>query len=132
MTTVQPFLMFSGQAEDAMRFYVSLFNQAEINELHRYGASEEGQEGTVRQGIFTIHGQTLMCTDSHIDLPAFNPSISIFVTFDREDELQHVYTNLSQGGEVLLPLDLYTYKNKFGWVTDQFGVSWQLSLYDSN
>ncbi|MCZ0701648.1 putative 3-demethylubiquinone-9 3-methyltransferase (glyoxalase superfamily) [Natronobacillus azotifigens] len=129
MTTVQPFLMFSGQAEEAMRFYVDTFDQAEINELHKYGMGQSGKEGTVQQGVFSIHGQTILCMDSTLDQPfTFTPSFSLFITCDQESELNRVFDSLSEGGEILMPMDHYPFSKKFGWVNDRFGVSWQLSL----
>jgi predicted 3-demethylubiquinone-9 3-methyltransferase (glyoxalase superfamily) len=65
-TTIHPFLMFEGNAEQAMRFYVSLFPQSEILELTHYGAAGPGVEGSVMRAIFRIAGQTLMCTDSFV------------------------------------------------------------------
>ena len=58
----------------------------------------------------------------------FTPSISIFVDCDDEAELEEVFEQLSRGGEVLMPIDDYGFSAGFGWVSDRFGVSWQLNL----
>lgn len=129
MTAVQPFLMFRGNAEEAMRFYVEVFDNAEINELHKYGTDQSQQKGTIQKGVFTIYGQTFYCTDSVIEHAfTFTPSISLFVTFDTEAELDRAVTALMKDGEVLMPLDQYPFSEKFTWLNDKFGVSWQLSL----
>jgi len=58
----------------------------------------------------------------------FTPSISLFVDCDSEPELEGVFSRLSAGGVVLMPIDNYWFSTKFGWVKDRFGLSWQLNL----
>ncbi len=58
----------------------------------------------------------------------FTPAISIFVDCESPEELERLYTMLSDGGEVLMPLDNYGFSTKFGWLNDRYGVSWQLNL----
>jgi predicted 3-demethylubiquinone-9 3-methyltransferase (glyoxalase superfamily) len=126
---ITPFLMFDGSAEEAMRFYVSLFPGSEIGQVVRYGAGEAGPEGTIQQANFTVAGQNVICIDS----PAkheftFTPSFSMFVECESEQELDSVFGQLSDGGEVLMPPENYGFSKKFCWVSDRFGVSWQLNL----
>ena len=126
---VKPFLMFEGRAEEAMNFYVSLFPGSEITQIERYGPGEQGREGTVKLATFTLFGQKFLCIDS----PAkhaftFTPSISFFVDCGSDAELEDLYTRLAAGGAVLMPLDNYGFSTRFGWLTDRFGVSWQLNL----
>ena len=126
---ITTFLMFSGQAEEAMNFYVSLFDQSEIVSIKRYGPNEPGAEGSVQQATFTLGGQTFMCIDSNVKHDfTFTPAISLFVTCDTEEEIDRVFAKLSEGGVVYMPLAAYPFSKKFGWVGDKFGVSWQLSL----
>lgn len=127
--SVTPFLMFEGAAEEAMRFYVSLFPRSEINTIDRYGPGQPGKEGSVRRADFTVAGQRIMCIDS----PAphaftFTPSVSLFVECDSEAELDTAFSRLVDGGSALMPLANYGFSTKFGWVSDRFGVSWQLNL----
>src|SRR5579864_7548540 len=63
---ITTFLMFDGKAEVAMNYYVSVFDQAEIVSIHRYGANEAGAEGTVAHATFTLGGQVFMCMDSNV------------------------------------------------------------------
>jgi predicted 3-demethylubiquinone-9 3-methyltransferase (glyoxalase superfamily) len=129
MTTITPFLLFEGKAEEAMNFYTSIFDLGEIISISRYGANEAGAEGTVSNTTFSIHGQHMMCTDSIVQHEfSFTPSISMFVTCDSEEEIDRVFKKLSEQGEVLMPLNAYPFSKKFAWVSDKFGVSWQLSL----
>ncbi|GAA3607258.1 VOC family protein [Nonomuraea rosea] len=127
---ITPFLMFQkGDAEEAMTFYLSLFDDAKIVAISRYGAGESGKEGTVRHATFTLAGQEYMCIDSDVQHQfTFTPSMSLYVGCDTEEELQRLYTALSEGGQPLMPLDSYGFSTKFGWVNDRFGVSWQLNL----
>lgn len=131
MTKVTPFLMFQdGKAEEAMNFYTSLIKDSEITSITRYGANEPGgDEGTVMQATFTLKGQTFMCIDSNIKHQfTFNPSFSVFIDCDTEEELISLYEELLEGGQALMPLDNYGFSRKFGWVNDRFGVSWQINL----
>ena len=129
---VFPFLMFSGQTEEAMHFYVSLFAQAEILSLTRYGANEAGREGTVVHATFSLKGQVLMCIDSSVPQPfTFTPAMSLYVVCETAQEIARVFARLSQNGAVLMPLAAYPFSKLYGWVQDRFGVSRQLSLEDS-
>lgn len=124
-----PFLMFTGQAEEAMKFYTTLFQNSEVTSLSRYGANQEGAEGSVRHGSFTLNGQEFMAIDSNIEHGfTFTPSISIYVRCQSEAEIDNAFSKLSEGGQVLMPLDHYPFSKKFAWVADKYGVSWQLSL----
>jgi predicted 3-demethylubiquinone-9 3-methyltransferase (glyoxalase superfamily) len=122
-------LMFEGVAEEAMNFYISLFAGSEIKQVERYGPGELGAESTVKIATFTLAGQDFICIDSPIKHAfTFTPSISLFVDCESEAELERVFTQLSAGGAVLMPVGDYGFSTKFGWATDRFGVSWQLNL----
>ncbi|MDR6226001.1 VOC family protein [Desmospora profundinema] len=126
---VTTFLMFEGKAEEAMNFYTSLFNDSAILSLTRYGANEEGAEGSVKHAVFSLCGQEFMCIDSSVKHDfTFTPSISLYVTCKTEEEIDRVFEALSQDGIALMPLGTYPFSEKFGWVQDQYGVSWQLTL----
>ena len=126
---IHSFLMFEGNAEEAMTMYTSLFEESEIINIIRYGPNESGEEGSVLHATFLVKGQEFMASDSNVKHDfTFTPSISMFVTCDSEEEIDVAYAKLSQGGEILMPLAAYSFSAKFGWVNDKFGVSWQLSL----
>ncbi|WP_078596201.1 VOC family protein [Evansella clarkii] len=130
MKKISTFLMFQdGSAEEAMNFYTSIIEDSQITNIVRYGADEDGPEGSVMQAAFTLKGQEFMCFDSYIKHQfAFTPSISIFITCDTEEELDNLFEKLSEGGQALMPLNDYGFSKKFGWLNDRFGVSWQLNL----
>jgi predicted 3-demethylubiquinone-9 3-methyltransferase (glyoxalase superfamily) len=129
-------LMFTGQAEEAMNFYISLFDQSEIISIQRYGANlagyEAGAEGKVLHATFSLNGQVFMCIDSFAKHEfTFTPSISQYVTCETEDEIDRVFGKIAQDGEVFMPLAAYPFSEKFGWLADKYGVSWQLNLEKS-
>jgi len=129
MQKITPFLMFDGQAEAAMSFYTSLFDDSKILSLTRYGPDEAGAEGTVMHATFTLNRQEFMCIDSNVKHEfTFTPALSLYVNCETEEEIDRVFAKLSQAGQVLMPLDHYPFSEKFAWVSDGFGVSWQLSL----
>jgi predicted 3-demethylubiquinone-9 3-methyltransferase (glyoxalase superfamily) len=129
MSKVTPFLMFQGNAEEAMNYYTSLIENSKITNITRYGANEAGEEGSVMQATFSIKDQEFMCMDSNVKHEfTFTPSFSLFITCDTEEEINRLYQKLTEDGGVLMPLDDYSFSRKFGWGVDKFGVSWQLTL----
>lgn len=129
---ITTFLMFEGQAEEAMTFYTSLFDDSEIVSITKYGPDGPGgpeADGTVQHAVFTLKGQQYMAIDSYINHDfSFTPSVSLFVECETEDELEELFSRLSDGGETLMPLNNYGFSTRYGWVNDRFGVSWQLNL----
>jgi predicted 3-demethylubiquinone-9 3-methyltransferase (glyoxalase superfamily) len=129
MQKITNFMMFTGRAEEAMNFYRSLFENSRILDIIRYGPGEAGKEGTVMHATFSLNGQEFMCIDSSIQHAfTFTPSMSLFVNCDSEAEIDRLFEKLSLGGQVLMPLERYPFSEKFAWLNDQFGVSWQLNL----
>ena len=129
---ITTFLMFSGQAEEAMNFYVTLFENSEIVRVTRYGPNEMGQEGSVFHAVFSLNGRAFMCIDSPVKHDfTFTPAISLYVTCPDEAKIAHYYEGLVEGGRILMPLDTYPFSKKFAWIQDKFGVSWQLTLREA-
>jgi predicted 3-demethylubiquinone-9 3-methyltransferase (glyoxalase superfamily) len=126
---ISTFLMFEGKAEEAMNLYVSLFKDASVTRIQRYGPGEGGTEGSVMQAAFTLNGQNFMCIDSSMKHAfTFTPAMSIFVNCASEAEIDALNAKLSEGGQVMMPLGEYPFARKFVWFADRYGVSWQLSL----
>lgn len=120
---ITPFFMFSGKAEEAMNFYTSVFDQAAVHHVFHH------EDGTVLHAAFTLKGQKFMCMDNSTKQEhAFTPAMSLFVACDTEEEIDGLFEKLSQDGKVLMPLAASQVSEKFGWVEDQYGVSWQLNL----
>lgn len=127
---ITTFLMFQDDnGEEAMNFYISLFDNSEIMNITYYGANEAGKEGTVMHAVFSLNGQEYMCIDSNVKHEfTFTPSMSLYVTCDTKDEINKLFEKLSEGGKILMPLGEYPFSERFGWVNDKFGVSWQLTF----
>lgn len=126
---IRPFLMFQGNAEEALTFYVALFPHGRVLDLVRHGPGEAGAEGTVWRAIFEIGGQEVICIDSATKHDfTFTPAFSFFVQTDSEEEIDRLWAALSEGGVEHMPLGDYGFSRRFGWLSDRFGVSWQLSL----
>jgi predicted 3-demethylubiquinone-9 3-methyltransferase (glyoxalase superfamily) len=130
-TTVTPFLMFQdGRAEEAINRYVEVFGVARVISIKRYGPNSVGaKEDAIEHAVFEIHCQRIGVTESPpIHAFGFTPSISLFVDFTSEKELDRVFAALSDGGEVMMPPDNYGFSRKFAFIQDRYGVSWQLNL----
>lgn len=111
---IYPCLWFDGKAKEAADFYCSVFPETHIT--------------TENQLVVTIEalGQKMMFLNGgpHFTI---NPSISFFITFETTEEVDETWEKLVQEGLVMMPLDKYDWSEKYGWVQDKFGVSWQLS-----
>ena len=123
---ITPFLMFYGNAEEAMNFYTSIFSDAKIESLLHQ------ENGTVMHATFTLNRQMFMAIDNTTgqEIP-FTAAMSLFVTCDTEKEIDSIYEQLSKDGKVLMELAATPFSMKFGWVEDKYGVSWQLTLEKS-
>jgi predicted 3-demethylubiquinone-9 3-methyltransferase (glyoxalase superfamily) len=120
--------MFNGKAEEAMNFYISLFANSGIVNIKHYGTNEAGTRGTVMHAIFKLHGQLFMCIDSSAQHAfGFTPSMSLYISCESDKEIDKLFNALSANGNILMPLGEYPFSKKYGWLTDQFGVSWQLN-----
>lgn len=118
---INPFLLFvgkqKGRAEEAMRFYTSIFKNSGITRLERYGKVEGETEGTVLHAEFTLDGQTFMVMDSSRDHNfAFNEAFSFFVNCETQEEIDALWSTFSKGGA----------ESQCGWVKDKFDVWWQI------
>jgi predicted 3-demethylubiquinone-9 3-methyltransferase (glyoxalase superfamily) len=131
MQKITTFLMFEGNAEQAMNFYVSLFPDSAIKSVSRYEGNDGGTAGTVRIAVFSLGGQEFICIDSSVKHGfSFTPAMSLYVRCESEGEMDKLYAALTEGGQVLMPLGEYPFSRRYSWVNDRYGVSWQLSLAD--
>lgn len=119
-----------GKAEEAIRLYTSLFKNSEIKQMDFWGKDEPGgKEGLVKQAIFTIDGIEYMASENTFEHGfTFTPATSMYVNCEHEEELESLFTKLSEGGSIMMPIDNYGFSKKFGWLADKYGVSWQLNL----
>src|SRR5579871_2949202 len=117
---ITTFLAFSGaqygKAEEAIRFYVSLFPDSKVEYLERHGEGEKAPAGELRRGAFTLAGQRFMATESlGDDQFRFTSGFSLYVTCSSEEEANSLYTRLSKGGKVHMPLKPYPSSRLFAW-----------------
>jgi predicted 3-demethylubiquinone-9 3-methyltransferase (glyoxalase superfamily) len=115
MQKITPFLWFDGNAEEAMKFYTSIFKNAKIGEIKRLGDAGPGRKGSVITGRFQIEGQDFMVLNGGPTFK-FTPAISFFVDCETQQEVDELWEKLSAGGETM----------QCGWLKDKFGVSWQI------
>lgn len=131
MKKIAPFLWFDNQAEEAVRFYTSLFKNSAIKGDVRYddeGANASGRpKGTVMTVPFQIEGQEFVALNGG-PIFKFTPAVSFFVSCEAHEEIDKLWDTFSEGGKVLMEFQQYPFSEKFGWLQDKFGLSWQLNL----
>jgi predicted 3-demethylubiquinone-9 3-methyltransferase (glyoxalase superfamily) len=108
-------LWFNGQAEEAMNFYTSIFKDSKIGTISRYGDGAPMPKGTVMTANFELLGQGFMALNGGPQFK-FSPAISFIVTCGTQAEIDDYWKKLSAGGKEV----------QCGWVTDKYGVSWQI------
>lgn len=126
MKKITPHLWFDTQAKEATAFYATLFKDSRIDSVSQIKGTPSGDCDIVS---FTLAGQPFMAISAG---PYFklNPAISLFTVFDTEEEIDEAWNKLITGGKPLMPLDKYPWANKYGWLEDKYGLSWQLSTRD--
>ena len=129
MTKVKTHMMFQGDAKKAVDLYSAAFKDFEVGEIESYEEGEQVTEGLFKLANISFAGHELIIFDSPpVHDFSFSPSMSIFVDFDTRDELEAAFAKLSEDGKIMMPLDNYGFSNRFGWIADRYGVSWQLNL----
>jgi predicted 3-demethylubiquinone-9 3-methyltransferase (glyoxalase superfamily) len=128
---IVPCLWFDSQAEEAAKFYRTVFNNSNIIHISRYGresAKASGQpEGSVLTVEFELMGQKFIGLNGG-PVFKFTPAISLYVACDTAAEVDRLFATLSEKGGTLMPLDKYKFSERYAWVTDRYGVSWQFFL----
>jgi predicted 3-demethylubiquinone-9 3-methyltransferase (glyoxalase superfamily) len=124
-------LWFDSQAEEAAKFYTSVFPESKIGDVVRYGKEgfeiHKRPEGSVMLVEFELCGEKFAAINGG-PLFTFNPSISYFVMCETEEEADRTWNVLLQGGNVMMPYQKYDWSEKYGWLSDRYGLSWQISL----
>jgi predicted 3-demethylubiquinone-9 3-methyltransferase (glyoxalase superfamily) len=110
-----PCLWFDNQSKAAAQFYCSLFDGARIT------------TDTPMTVLFEIYGKKIMALNGG---PMFkiNPAISFFVLCENIDKTNRLWEKLAEGGQILMPIDQYEWSERYGWVQDKFGMTWQISV----
>ncbi len=112
---IYPCLWFNGQAKEATVFYCNVFQDCRILDENNLVIT------------FAAANEKFMCLNGGPDYK-INPAVSFFVFVNNEEEIDYTWNKLVKGGQVLMELNKYPWSEKYGWVQDQYGVSWQLFL----
>ena len=115
MQKITPFLWFDNQAEEAMNFYTSIFKNSKPGKIARYGESGPGPKGSVMTAAFQLEGQEFVALNGGPHFK-FTPAISFHVSCETQQEVDEFWEKLSAGGQI----------QQCGWLTDKYGVSWQI------
>ncbi len=115
MQKITTFLTFNDQAQEAIDFYTSIFKDSKILNATRYGDAGPGPKGTLMTATFRLAGQEFMALNGGPSF-RFAQGISLFVNCETQAEIDELWERLSEGGQ----------KGPCGWLTDKFGVSWQI------
>ncbi|MES2102336.1 MAG: VOC family protein [Pseudomonadota bacterium] len=116
MQTIHPCLWFDGRAEEAMNFYMGIFPDARMTDVLRWGDAGPGPKGSVLTCTFELAGQTFMALNGGPQYQ-FTPAISLVVNCATQAEVDRYWDALLAGGGTPV---------QCGWITDRFGVSWQI------
>ena len=108
-------LWFDGNAEEAVTFYTSIFRNSKVGNLARYGEAGPGAKGSVMTATFEIEGQEFLALNGG-PMFKFSPAISFVVSCQTQEEVDDYWAKLLEGGA----------PQQCGWLTDKFGVSWQI------
>jgi predicted 3-demethylubiquinone-9 3-methyltransferase (glyoxalase superfamily) len=115
MQKIKTFLWFDNQAEEAAKLYTSLFKNSKILSVDRYAEGTPGLAGTVMTVSFQLDGQEFVALNGG-PVFKFTEAMSLFVNCDNQEEVDRLWTKLTEGGE----------ESQCGWLKDKFGVSWQI------
>ncbi len=135
MSKISPFIWFDSNAEEAVNFYTSLFDNSKIIKTVRYDeASAKAARrpaGSVLTIAFQLEGQNFTAINGgpHFKL---NQSISLFTYCESDKKIESVYNRLCEDGNVIFKLDKYDWSPRYTWVVDKFGLSWQLDVEKIN
>ncbi len=116
MQKITPFLRFDTQAEEAAKFYASVFPNSKILKTARYGEAGPGPKGSVMTVEFELDGQRMIALNGGPQFK-FTEAISLSVDCKTQEEVDHYWTKLSQGGK----------EQPCGWLKDKYGLSWQVN-----
>ena len=116
MPKITPFLWFDTQAEEAAKFYASVFPNSKILKTARYGEAGPGPKGSVMTVEFELDGQRMIALNGGPQFK-FTEAISLSVDCKDQKEVDHYWTRLSQGGQ----------ESMCGWLKDKYGLSWQVN-----
>ncbi len=126
MRKIHPCLWFDGRAEEAAGFYASVFRNSRILRTARFGEAGPGPKGSVLTVEFQLEGTDFVALNGGPGV-AFTPAVSFHVGMETRDEVDDLWGRLSERGRILMDLGSYPFSERYGWIEDSFGLSWQLN-----
>lgn len=114
-TKITPFLWFDNNAEEAINFYISIFKDSRVVSSSRYGEHGPGPKGTLMTATFQLDGQEFYALNGGPHFK-FTEAISLFISCETQEEVDHYWNKLSAGGQ----------QSNCGWLKDKYGLSWQV------
>jgi predicted 3-demethylubiquinone-9 3-methyltransferase (glyoxalase superfamily) len=122
-------LFQNGRAKQAVERYQEVFEGFCLDRLDLSAGDGDGPAGQVKVADFQLLGRRFVCIDSPVQHEwDMTPGIAPFIECDDDDEIERLFEALSDGGIVYMPLGDYGFGRRFGWVEDEFGVSWLLNI----
>jgi predicted 3-demethylubiquinone-9 3-methyltransferase (glyoxalase superfamily) len=127
---VIPFLTFHGNASEAIDFYSTVFPDVKIESIERFEEGSRGDAGKIMTGVLSLMGQQFIFMDmnAEYECPAFSWTTSFYLDCKDEAEFDTIFNKLSEDGFVMMKEEPFIQFRKVAWVTDKFGVTWQLVL----
>lgn len=137
---INPYIMFKGQAEEAINHYISVFGNGEILFVQRYGDAKDHVETTISEedankfihASFTLAGQFFFCADQvggDQQFPA-GGTISLAISCDSDDEIERLYKGLGDSAEIMMPLQQTFWGAKYALFVDKYGITWHLNYQE--
>ena len=124
---ITPFLWYDESAEEAMQLYASLLDDSQVLDVSRLPGETPDAPGKVTLVTARLAGREVQAMNGGPGHP-HTPSASLFAGCETVEQVDRLWEGLSGDGVALMPLDAYPFSERFGWVMDRYGVSWQISL----
>lgn len=131
MSAITPCIWLDDAAEAAAAFYIEAFGRGRVVATSRYPESGKNPSGKPPGSVLTVEfevaGQRFTVLNGG-PLFVLNPTVSFFVNLKSVEEVERLYAALAEGGKALMPLGTYPWSERYGWIADRYGVSWQVML----
>ena len=135
MNKITPFLWYVNNAEEAVKYYTSIFKKSKTGTIRKYteaSASASGMpKGSTMTVDFELEGQKFAAINGGPNFATFSPATSFFVTCKDKKEVDTLWKKLSNGGQVRMARDKYPWSERYGWCSDKFGLDWQIMMGES-
>lgn len=131
MASIQPYLIFGGNCEEAVKFYCDVFG-GETQFMSRYKDTPTDVPAHWKEKIihmnFIIRGDQLMASDAHSgQMPQVGNNVHLSVNFKKDEKIDDMFKKLATGGKIIMPLAKTFWGANFGMIEDRFGISWMFN-----